>query len=311
VHAWLAKPLDWCVIQLARRCVSSEPGVVDPVDASDIAEWKHRLNAATAREARHLSLTPEGTFQFDSPVQTAARESDIVYGRFFPAAREWRQCPTAILLHGWNAEWCYRRLFPVLAARLNHVRVNAAIFELPYHMRRRPQQGRVRDFISSDLHRMLDATRQAVADIRALLGWFRTEGCPAVGLWGFSLGAWLAGLTVRTEPLLHCAVLATPITRIDRVIMELPFCAPVRHSLSQGEVDLREMNLASGPPRIEPRRILLVQSRHDLFAPAETVEEVWQAWGQPHIWRLPHGHISLLMSRTTMKRTVAWIAANI
>ena len=27
---------------------------------------------------------------------------------------------------------------------------------------------------------------------------------------------------------------------------------------------------------------------------SEPIEELWQAWGQPDIWRLPHGHITKL-----------------
>jgi len=45
----------------------------------------------------------------------------------------------------------------------------------------------------------------------------------------------------------------------------------------------------------------------DLFAPVETVEEVWQTWGRPEIWRLKHGHISVLASVPVMHRVSRWV----
>jgi hypothetical protein len=158
---------------------------------------------------------------------------------------------------------------------------------------------------------MLDATRQAIADTRALSHWLRAQGSTEVGLWGFSLGAWLAGLIARVEPQLRFAVLTTPIASISRAIQELAFCEPVRRSLQRTELDLRALNLGSQVPLLDPKDVLLVESRHDLFAPAETVEQLWEAWGRPGIWRLPHGHISVLMSVPVMKRTVRWICGRL
>ena len=38
--------------------------------------------------------------------------------------------------------------------------VNTVALELPYHLHRRPRTGPIRDFISSDLDGMIEATRQ-------------------------------------------------------------------------------------------------------------------------------------------------------
>src|SRR5437764_6794844 len=71
------------------------------------------------------------------------------------------------------------------------------MFEFPYHGRGRPRgPGAIQNFISYDLLHMLEATRQALADARALMGWLAGQGSPAVGVWGISLGAWLAGLLI-------------------------------------------------------------------------------------------------------------------
>jgi hypothetical protein len=56
-------------------------------------------------------------------------------------------------------------------------------------------------------------------------------------------------------------------------------------------LNLSSWNLASMPPVVPKKNILLIEAMHDLFAPKEALEELWQTWGQPEIWRLPHGHI--------------------
>jgi pimeloyl-ACP methyl ester carboxylesterase len=307
VRAVLCKLLDWGTIQMARRCTKPRGKTIDDPPHL-LTHATKSFSFRTPARAENFTWDPLGAFQFPSPVQTPAAVNNTVFGKFFPASDKWTKHPTTILLHGWNAELCYRHLFPQLAARLRRAGLNTACMELPYHMQRRPVTGPVTDFISPHLARMLEATRQALADTQALASWLRDQGSPAVGVWGFSLGAWLAGLLTRTADELRFAVLTTPIARLDRVIMELPFCEPVRRSLQRQPVDLSFLNLATEKPVIQPSRILLVQSRHDLFAPAETVEELWRAWNRPEIWRLPHGHISVLFSKPVMDRTVEWIA---
>jgi hypothetical protein len=309
VRGIFAKPLDWCVIQLARRHVRIDPasdrrraGLEELLKARDLFDQPDlpRIGCPFHEETRLL---------YHSPVATRFPENNIVVGRWHAAGENWRACPTVILLHGWNAALCYRYIFPVMAAGLRRQGVNVAMIELPYHMHRRPAGAGAADFISSDVERTVEAARQAVADVRVLCDWFLSQGVPAAGVWGFSLGAWLAGLAIMAEPRLGFAVLTTPIARIDRVIAELPFCEPVRRSLENLNFDFGHLNLCSRRPLVAPEKILIMESQHDLFAPVETVEELWEAWGRPEIWRLQHGHISVLASPWIMRRAIRWIGA--
>ena len=78
--------------------------------------------------------------------------------------------------------------------------------------------------------------------------------------------------------------------------------------LEGAEVRLDRLNLISHRPKLPPENILLVASEHDLFAPLETIEELWIAWNKPTIWRTRQGHISALMCAPVMERTVKWLA---
>jgi len=306
---FLVRPLDRLAI---RGATASVPVVEQRGDIAALEELLRRPDLFTTpvEPARDLTFQSRHAFQFTSPIEPSAPENKIVHGKFFPAGRNWQGKPSVILLHGWNGELGYWRQFPYLAWRLNRHGLNAAMFELPYHAQRKPQSGDgIRNFISHDLVRMIEATQQALADARALLGWLKAQGSPCVGFWGISLGAWLAGLLACHEPRTAGAVLMTPVNRMDRAIRELDFCKPIRRSLDGAAISLDRLNLLYHRPLIPPEKILLVQSRYDLFAPPETVEELWHAWNHPQMWRVRHGHISILMSLPVMERTVRWIAA--
>lgn len=255
-----------------------------------------------------LSFHDPCEFQFPSAILTPWAENNCVRGKLFRAGPDWRGKPSVILLHGWSAEFQYRWQLPYLAGRLARAGVNAALFELPYHGRRRPRApGAIHDFISQDLFHMIEATRQAISDARSLLAWLSAQGSPAVGFWGISLGAWLAGLVLCTDPGARFSVLLTPVADLPRAIAELAFCRPIRASLGNSKVSLEPLNLGAQLPLASPRDILLVESRYDVFAPVETIEQLWRAWGKPEIWRLRHGHISVLLSPRIMHRIVAWL----
>lgn len=251
-------------------------------------------------------------FQFRSAITTPWNENNIVHGNFFPCGENWRSQPAVILLHGWNDELNYRIRFPALAQRFNGMGCNAATIELPYHFQRRPRAaGAIRNFFSPDMLRTVEATRQAVADIRALRQWLTEQGCPRAGLWGVSMGAWLSGLVLCHDDKIDFAVLITPVSRTDRTVRDLAFCKSIRRSLEGKTPDTKKLNLIEHQPRLPRENILLIEAEHDLFVPKETVEELWRGWKEPPIWRLPYGHISILTSSRVTERAVEWVAANL
>jgi dienelactone hydrolase len=166
----------------------------------------------------------------------------------------------------------------------------------------------------TDYLRRATATAQAVAEIRALTGWLLREGCPAVALWGSSYGAWLAGLTACRDPRLAAVVLAKPSVRPHASFAQRIFRHGPREAL-QGQVAAHEilcttpLNLATAQPVIPRTNVLLIEAIHDWFVPKEHIEELWLAWRQPDLWRVPHGHISLsLMSPGFTGRVLHWLA---
>jgi dienelactone hydrolase len=248
-------------------------------------------------------------FSFPTPRPTPYLENNIVHGRFFRCERKWQDRPTVILLHGWNDVIDHRWRFPAIATEINYQGINAATLETPYHFQRRPRQlGSWSNFLCPDILRTVKAMAQAIAEIQAFAEWLRQQGCPAVGLWGVSLGALMAGLAACHDSRWSCAVLMAPVARLDLVIEKVEFCKHIRAVL-QGQPDATgKLNLTSCRPAISPSNILLIEAEHDQFMPRETVEELWRAWDQPAILRVPEGHISVLCARGVSGQIIRWMA---
>jgi len=156
---------------------------------------------------------------------------------------------------------------------------------------------------------------QAAAEIRALTGWLLAEGCPAVALWGNSYGGQLAGIIASRDARLRAAVLTAPGVNLNvslsvakrmiwpRVRVELERQQPDCQALNQ-----TPLNLITLRPCIPRDNILLIEAIHDLFVEREYVEELWQAWDRPEIWRLPHSHSSKILSLGLTGRILCWLA---
>jgi hypothetical protein len=94
---------------------------------------------------------------------------------------------------------------------------------------------------------------------------------------------------------------------MDRMIDEVAFCQPIREALIKKPLDLNPLNLAFHKPKLTRGFILMVEAEHDVFVPAATTRELWEAWGSPELWSLPHGHITILSSSSMMKRASKWL----
>jgi pimeloyl-ACP methyl ester carboxylesterase len=297
--------IDRAVIRVARLRLENRVGKEgDPVEALTAEEPVFFYDG---RPPEHIDFSGKHEFSCDSPVPGVAPESHRIHGEFHRCGHGWRNRPAMIMLHGWNGENCYRLLFPLLAGQFRRIGISMLLIQLPCHGRRRAPFGPGSDFISPDLSVIVRSTRQAIADVQAMIGWLKQEGCGPIGVWGISLGAWLAGLLACHDARLSWAVLMTPVVRMDRAIEELEFCAPIRRSLAGRELPFRDLNLTDHRPLLARQNVLLVEGLHDLFAPPARVEELWKAWGYPPIERFHHGHMSMLFSVKAMMRTIRFV----
>ena len=250
-------------------------------------------------------------FHFPTPRPCAFAENNVAYGQLYRCSERWQERPAIILLHGRNGFASYRFEFPRIARRCKRARFNAVTLVLPCHFQRRPRQ--LKGWGGSNYMQIAEATAQGIAEIRALMGWLLKERCPAVALLGISMGGHYAGWVTSCDPRLAAAVLAVPGVGVNYSITERIVWPRVREAMRRQRstlerFNLTPVNLTRLQPVISKRNILLIEAIHDLFAPKEDIERLWQAWGQPDIWRLPHGHVSWEFAPGVTGRVLRWLS---
>lgn len=131
-----------------------------------------------------------------------------------------------------------------------------------------------------------------------MTGWLLKEGCPAVALWGYSMGAWYAGMAACHDSRLAAAILCAPCPRLNPWMEKHAARPRIRSMLQRTEqllekVNLTPINLTRIHPVIPSENILLMEGIYDLLCPKKDIEDLWQTWRQPEICRLPHGHVGI------------------
>ena len=315
----LVRFVDWSALQLLAL-------TIPPADAQ-----APRLNEALQflngpdfipeeSQPAELEFNSRTHFRFPTPRRSDVAKNNSAYGRLYRTGEHWRERPVILLLPGGRLDFFYHRCrFPSAARRCNRAGFNAATLVLPYHSERRP--ARIWTACKPDYLRFAQAMAQAIAEIRALTGWLLQEGCPTVALWGISLGGWLAGLTAGRDARLAALVLTAPgvgfaCSSRDQVFWpERAIWPGIRDRWRAQRPALQALNqtpvnLATCRPAIPKENILLVEGIHDLCVPKEAVEELWQSWGQPEVWRLPYGHAGVagMCVPGVTARTLSWLA---
>jgi len=306
--AGLSKLIDWSAIHMAAATMPRPDGrnqqLAEALQLIDSPEF-----IPPDVKPAQVQFIGKDRLHFATPRPGPWVENNTVQGRIYRCAERWQERPTVLLLHGWNDAIDHYVRFPSMARQLNRHGLNAATLEAPFHFQRRPRQlGAWSNFLCPDILRVAEAARQAVAETRAFAEWLRLQGCRAVGLMGISLGGWLGGLTVCHDNRFACAVFLVPVARLDVLVEQAAFCRDIRQAWQGRPVATGRLNLTELRPVIPKENILLIEAIHDLFVPPATTEELWRAWGQPDIWRLPSGHISVLYAPHLQHRIIHWMA---
>jgi pimeloyl-ACP methyl ester carboxylesterase len=313
--ASLAKFLDWSAIQATTlMMVPGDAQTARVEEAVKFLKGPQFVPEVTQPARVEFDSSKSGfSFHFRTPQSSGLTENDIVYGRLYRCCERWQEKPVVILLHGAGDFPNYYFRFPRIARRFNRAGVNVATLVAPYHFQRRPRQPGA--MAKLDCLMLVQATGQAIAEIRALTGWLLGEGCPAVALWGYSLGAWHAGIAACRDTRLNSAVLVAPAVRMNPWMEQRAIRPRVRRRLQEVRslcevLNLTPLNLLTAKPVIPNGGVLLVEGIYDLLVPQTDVEELWQTWEQPEIWRLPHGHVGVCCGGALglTDRLVRWLA---
>ncbi len=126
--------------------------------------------------------------RFTSPVDTPYAENNTVHAHIYPAKGK----TAVVVLPHWNASLNQHM---ALCAGIAKFGTTALRMSLPYHDYRMPPELERADYaMSSNIGRSIDATRQAVVDLRSCFDWLQQQGYERLGLVGTSIGSCYAFL---------------------------------------------------------------------------------------------------------------------
>lgn len=278
-------------------------------NAANPAELIIELNNRAIADSKHFYgyRTPadfrlEGNWlHFTSPVETPFRENNEVQALWFPSEKA--NGRAMVLLPHWNSKLPQQN---ALCAGLARLGVSVLRLSLPYHDRRMPGELSRADYaVSANICRTIDATRQAVIDIRCCFDWLEQQGFTRLGIIGTSLGSCYAFLAsahdkrIKTNIFNHCS------TYFADVVWRGLSTRHIAESLENAtDLDtLRKMWRAISPPSYNalfaenPKKSKFIYTQYDTTFPVDLSEQVManaREFKWPHKAKvLPCGHYTL------------------
>jgi dienelactone hydrolase len=284
----------------------------NPRNGHDPATYLRVLNDAVLQSSdEFFAYRPPSDFKLDgnilrftSAVETPYPENNIVHGQWYPAAHKpgKRKVATLVLPH-WNAS---AGQHGGLCAGMAKLGISALRVSLPYHDYRMPAELQRADYaVSSNVARTIDATRQAVIDVRSCIDWLEKEGYESIGICGTSLGSCYAFLASTHDRRLKVNVFNHCSTYFADVVWEGLSTQHIRQSLESAVTieELREAWKAISPPHYIERygmlgkKTLFIYAKYDTTFPvrfSEQVIEKARELGFDHkVVVLPCGHYTM------------------
>ena len=250
MHAWemdlatrstdrVVRPFDWGLDWTSHWPVQSH--------AADPETRIHELNRlAIADSENFFAYTPPRDFRveaswlrFTSAVETPHHENNTVHARYFPAKARFRRGPKAVVvLPHWNAS---AQQHVALCEGIARLGISALRISLPYHDRRMPAELTRADYaVSANIGRTIDATRQAVIDVRSCFDWLQHRGYTDLGIVGTSLGSCYAFLATAHDPRIRVNVFNHCSTYMADVVWTGLSTRHIRQGI-EGQIDLERL----------------------------------------------------------------------
>lgn len=228
-------------------------------------------------------------------------ETNVAVGRFYRNRRA-PGAPVVIISHGW-AHKTLRTIEHLYVRPFVRAGFSVAFVAHPLHFERTPRGAYSGELVvSADVVLTVEAFRQGVIDMLGAANWLRSEGHRTLGVFGYSLGAYLAGIMAAVRDDWAFVVLGGAGDSPVSPILDTPLGRNVREDLEAcGMLDRVRLARAwkvispgAFRPRVPKERILMIAGRYDRIMLPASVRRLWRAWGRPPIRWMNRGHYSLL-----------------
>lgn len=239
---------------------------------------------------------------FPSPVVSENENLNTVKCYYFTPVGKGLKFPAVVVLHTWGAAKVTneKRIGQALARE----GIASLVLVFPYHMDRRVK-GQV--MITADVEHTVQATRQAILDIRRAGDWLCSQkdvDCARLGVAGISLGGILTHLVMGVDERFKVGVSILGGGNVAKIIWKGWITRKIKKRISrQGytlpalEEKMRLIDPGTFSSRNRPRKVFMINSLYDFVIPRSVVKDLWEQLGHPRILWLTADHFTPMLIR--------------
>ena len=214
------------------------------------------------------------------------------------APRPWLMC-----IHGFGMGHAFMD-FGAFEAKTLHERYgfNVILPVLPLHGHRKVTRMSGEAFLSFDLMNSVHGLTQAIWDIRRILGWVREQGGGPVGVYGVSLGAYVAALLATLDGDLACVIAGIPVCDFLSLFRShSPAHIRMRaidHEILGGPAEEvhRVVSPLARPALVPKERRFIFGGLGDRVVSPGQAHDLWEHWQQPDVCWYRGSHVGYLWS---------------
>lgn len=211
--------------------------------------------------------------------------------------------PWLVCIHGFGMGQPTADLRAFRALELHRRGLNILLPVLPLHGPRASSKVRGAGFMSVNLVDSVHGLAQSAWDVRRALRWLRAKHhAEQIGVYGLSLGGYVAALVAGLEPDLACVIAGIPCTDFPSLYRRHSPDWVRRLSDEHGalgaqaaEVHRVVSPLAMDPAGPEGSRFIF-GGRGDRMSTFEQATRLWEHWGRPPLGSYNGGHVGFFFS---------------
>src|SRR2546426_283013 len=240
------------------------------------------------RAVGHIAGAEVVRFTFPTLHPMKFPETNLAVGRLYRNRRA-PGAPVVIISHGW-AHKTLRTIEHLYVRPFVRAGFSVAFVAHPLHFERTPPGTYSGELVvSADVVLTVEAFRQGVIDMLATANWLRAEGHGAVGVFGYSLGGYLAGIMTAVRDDWSFAVLGgagdSPVSRLRAARRgrstreDLAACGMLDRGRLQGA--WKVISPGAFRPRLPKERILLIGGRYARIMLPASVQDAFLRQPRP------------------------------
>jgi len=211
--------------------------------------------------------------------------------------------PWLVCLHGFGMGQPGVDLRAFRALQLHRLGLNLLLPVLPLHGPRAVSDIRGDGFMSVDLVDSVHGLAQAAWDARRAMGWLRgVHGAQEIGVYGLSLGGYVAALVAALEPDLACVIAGIPCTDFPSLYRRHSPAHVRRAAEAHGAMGAmanevhRVVSPLALPPLVDHDRRFIFGGIGDRMSTFHQARRLWEHWERPTLGAYNGGHVGFFLS---------------